>query len=84
MELGKWSSNRPVLVEGLGIEDAVRLPTVPGEIVGALGLKWDTKKDSFCFQVSLPPMSQIISKRTVLSDTARLFDPLGLIAPILV
>ncbi|XP_066585627.1 uncharacterized protein [Prorops nasuta] len=84
MELGKWSSNRSSLLQGLCNEEAIELPTTSGEIVGALGLKWDTKTDTFRFRPSLPPISHIVTKRTVLSDTARLFDPLGFIAPILV
>ncbi|XP_041981020.1 uncharacterized protein LOC121734443 [Aricia agestis] len=46
-----------------------------------LGLTWNRKDDRFQYTVNLPPTSGPATKRTIISDIARLFDPLGWIAP---
>ena len=53
------------------------------ESVKVLGMTWLSAEDCFIFQgVSLPSPSEIgCTKRVVLSLTARLFDPLGLLSP---
>ena len=84
MKLGKWASNRPELLQSLAGEKIADLPTASGGVISTLGLKWDTRSDAFLYKATLPPVTKIISKRAVLSDTARLYDPLGFIAPILV
>ena len=83
MQLGKWSRNYPKLLHGLPGEDVFDLPSPSGDIFSTLELKWDTGADAFLFGTVLPSLSSLISKRTVPSDTARLFDALGFITPIL-
>ena len=48
-----------------------------------LGLRWNPVEDAFSLSVRLTPTDPP-TKRSVLSQTARLFDPLGWLAPILV
>ncbi|XP_070528256.1 uncharacterized protein [Cardiocondyla obscurior] len=48
-----------------------------------LGLCWNPAEDFFYFHVK-PLENQIPTKRLVLSETARLFDPLGWLAPVIV
>ena len=47
----------------------------------ALGVLWDVENDMFCFKVNLPERSS--TKRNVLSTVFSVFDPIGLISPIL-
>lgn len=47
----------------------------------ALGIQWDVESDHFRFNVSLK--EQPATRRGILSTVASLFDPLGLVAPIL-
>lgn len=55
------------------------------ETMKILGLTWDRLKDSFRYTVNLPPLkSEPVTKRSVISDIARLFDPLGWLAPTIV
>ncbi|GBO33493.1 hypothetical protein AVEN_208733-1, partial [Araneus ventricosus] len=58
--------------------------TIPDE-TKAIGLLWRPQKDSLAFSVSGNVdtcESCKITKRSVLSTTARIFDPLGLISPV--
>ena len=84
LQLGKWSSSLPELIQGLPGGGVCDFPSPSGDIVSTLGLKWDTNAYEFLFETILPPLTSLISKRTVLSDTARLFDPLGFIAPVII
>ncbi|GFR01507.1 uncharacterized protein TNCT_225491 [Trichonephila clavata] len=47
-----------------------------------LGVLWNCSSDTFCFKVS-PSTSNIFTKRDVLSQIARIFDPLGLLGPLI-
>ena len=57
------------------------------EGVKILGMNWDTKQDEFYFNFkdiiafadSLPP-----TKRSVLKASAKLFDPIGLLSPVII
>lgn len=86
-ELRKWVSNTPRLL--LDIPAAARLrPTwmhfsTEGP-VNELGLAWDPVADCFRF---IPPSideRSRVTKRRVLSELARLFDPAGWLSPVIV
>ena len=47
----------------------------------ALGLKWNVEDDVFTYSVNL--QEKPLTKRGLLSTTASLYDPLGLVAPVL-
>ncbi|XP_011883742.1 PREDICTED: uncharacterized protein LOC105570900, partial [Vollenhovia emeryi] len=75
--LDKWAANHPSLlpiqprsVSSTRIND--------GESVKTLGIYWDSIQDAFRFD-SLAPKStsDSVTKRVILSDISRLFDPLG-------
>lgn len=53
------------------------------QAVKTLGLTWIPTTDQLCVKVCLGETKRI-TKRTVISDLARLFDPLGILAPIVV
>ncbi|XP_070170865.1 uncharacterized protein [Polyergus mexicanus] len=81
--LQKWSTNASSLLADLPAEGLLqREPRwwQPGESHSTLGLRWHPHEDSFAF--STPPLQLLtITKRAVLSLTARLFDPMGWLAP---
>ena len=53
--------------------------TLPQE--STLGLKWNVEGDYFTYTVNL--LEKPMTKRGLLSTTASLYDPLGLVAPVL-
>lgn len=83
-ELQKWITNNKELAKeimdgGKGKEGNVDIKI--DETVKILGLTWDPQTDSFYYSVNLPVQQEPITKRKVVSDISRLFDPLGWIAP---
>lgn len=84
--LKKWSANDAALLDEVSAEDCLqREPRwlLPGESHLTLGLLWHPHEDSFAFSRTYPQLD-VLSKRTVLSLTAKLFDPLGWLAPVTV
>ena len=49
-----------------------------------LGIAWNPSEDYFYFTLSLKKLDEPVTKRTVLSRIAQLFDPLSWIAPAIV
>jgi hypothetical protein len=86
--LQKWSSNKDELLQvidqsakGEHNKQDKTLDFKQDNIVKILGLTWNRSSDEFQYSVKLPPLSAPITKRKIISDVARLFDPLGWIAP---
>lgn len=84
-ELQKWSSNSSNLMraikEGQDSKDVREIKL--DEISKILGLTWNKNTDEFEYTVNLPPLEPPVTKRKVISDIARLFDPLGFLAPVI-
>lgn len=81
-ELRKWAANHPNLLKHLS-EDQSQIP-IPFDndiAVKILGLQWIPATDSFSYSVCT--FSSNCTKRSLLSDIARLFDPLGFLSPLI-
>ncbi|XP_054746258.1 uncharacterized protein LOC129250677 [Anastrepha obliqua] len=63
-------------------EDIIQVEDV--DYVKELGLKWSPFLDNFLFSYTQPLVSSKVSKRIILSNIARFFDPLGLLNPLMV
>jgi hypothetical protein len=88
-ELRKWTSSDLSLINRLPEElretsDTFPLDGEDGHRIKALGIHWRPGEDHFFFVVSAPPETGTLTKRKLLSDTARLFDPIGWLAPVVV
>ncbi|XP_073955703.1 uncharacterized protein [Choristoneura fumiferana] len=88
--LQKWSSNNQDLITEIyrnekqpdpNNNEDKNLEIKEDNIVKILGLTWNKSHDELQYSVKLPPLSKPITKRKIISDVARLFDPLGWIAP---
>lgn len=83
--LQKWSSNSAEFLKSIEPEDrSKRLQLDFGGIIKALGILWDLKTDVFKYNLNLPFITNPITKRSILSDIQKLFDPLGWIAPCII
>lgn len=80
--LRKWASNRSQVLQQLPEEHRetpIQFDDDKNLSIKVLGLQWLPANDSFSFTTS--PTNAVVSKRTVLSQIGRLFDPLGYVAP---
>lgn len=82
-ELRKWSSNNPELLSEIQSNDRTDGNFVIGmmEDFKMLGLLWNPSSDILFFVVNFSIKGTTITKRQILSCSAQIFDPLGLIAP---
>ncbi|XP_045459596.1 uncharacterized protein LOC123670134 [Melitaea cinxia] len=85
-QLQKWSSNSEALLQYIGKNkrDDHELPLKVNSVVKVLGLSWNRDTDCFEYTVNLPEPKQPVTKRHILSEIAKLYDPLGWIAPVVV
>ncbi|XP_028173846.1 uncharacterized protein LOC114362593, partial [Ostrinia furnacalis] len=80
--LQKWSTNNKELAALMNEDTPAKdLELKTDDIMKILGLAWDRESDEFRCIVTLPPLECPVTKRKVISDIARLYDPLGWIAP---
>ncbi|KYN17769.1 hypothetical protein ALC57_09939 [Trachymyrmex cornetzi] len=79
-ELSKWASNCHQLLELLR-ERGDEFITLNNDNSSILGIKWNQAQDTFHFSCELDPACSANTKQAILSETARCFDPLGLLGP---
>jgi hypothetical protein len=85
MKFRKWSSNDADFLESIPEdfrETKLPIPIANEESIKTLGLRWNTGTDSFSFSVNLPKETAKLTKRIILSEAARLYDPLGWLSPV--
>ncbi|XP_066583756.1 uncharacterized protein [Prorops nasuta] len=80
--LSKWAFNQPGTspLEPTESHSFFEDPTGSSKV---LGIYWDHGDDSFRFRVS-PSYIGVLTKRILLSENAKIFDPLGWISPIVI
>ncbi|XP_049291622.1 uncharacterized protein LOC125768263 [Anopheles funestus] len=86
-ELRKWTSNCPDVLRGLDesqIGTTSKMSFASHEAVKTLGISWVPQEDWLLFEGLCQPDTDVITKRSVLSTIAKMYDPLGMIAPIVI
>ncbi|XP_071582286.1 uncharacterized protein, partial [Temnothorax nylanderi] len=84
--LHKWAANHPEILHTIPPDkQAISSPVKINEnaLVNTLGLCWNPPTDTFHFTIEISKPNAL-SKRTVMSVIAKIFDPLGLLAPVLI
>ncbi|XP_036146423.1 uncharacterized protein LOC118646821 [Monomorium pharaonis] len=83
--LRKWSSNCPDILVGIPSDHCLLADSVSWKHEGhaTLGLHWYPAEDAFSFSIKQRSISNY-TKSSVLAETARLFDPLGWLAPVVI
>ncbi|XP_062557875.1 uncharacterized protein LOC134222727 [Armigeres subalbatus] len=86
--LRKWNSNSKELLEVVpkNLRDDRSVLELKGSetTVKTLGLAWEPSSDVFRFTYPSFNWATSITKRVVVSDVSRLFDPLGLVGPVII
>lgn len=85
-KLRKWASNSSAVLENIPSSDREVEPfelNLDSSAIKTLGIFWSPLTDSFSFQVNLPPVTTL-TKRSLLSDSSKLFDPFGWISPTII
>lgn len=86
LTLSKWSANHHQLLNNLS---ETSMPQNTNTIIdkGAesriLGMQWNSSEDSFRFTINISSARSKTTKRTMLSEISQLFDPLGLLGPVM-
>ncbi|XP_050746081.1 uncharacterized protein LOC108027240 [Drosophila biarmipes] len=88
-KLRKWSSNCYALLKSLPKEICEYPPEDLEEdrsirFVKVLGLCWEPKPDYIFFKLETPAFTTALTKRILLSELAKIYDPLGLLSPTVV
>ncbi|XP_055526953.1 uncharacterized protein LOC129719584 [Wyeomyia smithii] len=85
--LRKWSSSDPEILRHIPealYDQQDNLEIDKSCIVKTLGLLWHPQSDYFGFKVPVLTESNPVTKRIVLSEMSRLFDPMGLVGAVIV
>lgn len=87
--LRKWNSNNQALLSKIPTDHRGTTSTTPINLdyfVKTLGINWCPLQDAFTFNIEPQPenIGKITTKRILLSNVAKLFDPLGWLAPVIV
>lgn len=85
--LRKWASNDPVVLQHIPLENRAIKNSFElnlNESIKTLGIVWTPKFDelSFTIDMSCFHLKNSITKRQLLSDTLKLYDPCGILSPI--
>ena len=85
-DLRKWASNSSELMKKIEMNETHDFtPIGKNSTRKVLGITWDIKSDEIIFDFSdlvAEAFERIITKRSILSVSSKLFDPLGLLSPI--
>ncbi|XP_025831569.1 uncharacterized protein LOC112904801 [Agrilus planipennis] len=86
-KLSKWASNDSRLIPlplEQGDEDRNAIEQDKADTSKVLGLIWNFREDTLYFRVSVRTSHSKITKRSILSSVAKLFDPIGIVSPVIV
>lgn len=83
--LRKWTSNSEEVLLLIPVEDRelqTLLDIDSSNTIKTLGIAWSPATDMFTFKVNINQMNY--TKRSILSEISKLFNPFGLISPIII
>ncbi|XP_033314586.1 uncharacterized protein LOC117213342 [Bombus bifarius] len=85
LNIRKWASNDRELLRGLSEQDINdKLLLGESQPFKTLGVVWNSFDDSILYSVKINSTASRITKRTMSSEIAKIYDPLGLLAPVIV
>lgn len=85
LNIREWASNDQSILQGLSEQDkSRRLQLGEYQTLKTLGIFWDSKDDAILYSVEASAKTSRVTKRSISSVIARIYDPLGLLAPVIV
>uniref|UniRef100_A0A2H1VWV5 SFRICE_018011 n=1 Tax=Spodoptera frugiperda TaxID=7108 RepID=A0A2H1VWV5_SPOFR len=78
-KLRKFRSNSPSILSSSVIDQNVKVSL--SESTNTLGLNWNPKTDTLQISIVIPNKSDVVTKRSILSTSFKIFDPLGILSP---
>ncbi|XP_070516626.1 uncharacterized protein [Cardiocondyla obscurior] len=79
----QWASNDLQIINDLSVEAVHKNLTLDYDTsLKTLGVSWSTYDDEIHYSISLLDLDSTLTKRKILSDIARIFDPIGLMGPL--
>ncbi|XP_043591687.1 uncharacterized protein LOC122571690 [Bombus pyrosoma] len=85
LNIRKWASNDRKLLQGLSqhdINDELQLGE--SQTLKTLGVVWNSSDDSILYSVKIRSTGCRITKRIISSEIVKIYDPLGLLAPVII
>lgn len=84
-ELCKWKSNFPEVLRQIGVNmENTEIVFSDEDGTTVLGLKWLIFEDKLTYQLKLPEIDGDVTKRKIVRCVAKVFDPVGYAAPVVV
>lgn len=80
--LRKWLSNTSIPFESANESEHLKL--CDDSESRTLGISWNSRLDLLKYEIAHLPPPKHVTKRTILSTTAKIFDPLGLLGPVII
>ncbi|XP_076220952.1 uncharacterized protein LOC116434377 [Nomia melanderi] len=84
LNIRQWAANQKTILEGLPEQDVnKKLHLGESSTPKTLGIVWNSKNDSITYEVQIRPAPSRVTKRIITSEIARIYDPLGLLGPVI-
>lgn len=83
-QLAKWVTNDQTVNAAIRGGEEASIEMDKENTNAVLGVHWNPIRDEFQYKLKNPPSDDKPTKRTIVSDIMRLFDPDGFISPVLV
>lgn len=84
LELAKWSTNDPEVHSYIKNDGATLIELNKEETNAFVGMHWNPTIDAFTYKIKNPIRADRPTKRSIASDIARLYDPCGYLACVIV
>ncbi|XP_078051706.1 uncharacterized protein LOC144477840, partial [Augochlora pura] len=85
LNIRQWASNNQELLNGLGDQNVnQKLHLGESSTIKTLGIVWDSMEDSITYTVKPLTHTSRVTKRIISSEIAKIYDPLGLLGPIII
>lgn len=78
-KLRKFRSNLPSILSSSVIDQNTKVSL--SESTNTLGLDWNPKTDTLHISIEIPNNNDVVTKRSILSASFKIFDPLGILSP---